>query len=65
MARNLTDVETGFLQSGRMLLHDRDSKYTVYFDRVLNETGVKTIKLPTESPNLNAYAERFVRTIKE
>ena len=60
-----TDPETGFLKPGMLLLHDRDTKYTAHFCRLLNETGIKTLKLPAESPNLNAYAERFVKTIKE
>lgn len=64
-ARNLTDPETGFLKEKDILIHDRDSKYTSHFCRTLNESGVETKKLPPESPNLNAYAERFVRTIKE
>ena len=65
MARNLSDPETGFLKPGMLLLHDGDGKYTAHFDRLLNESGVETKKLPPESPNLNAYAERFVRTVKE
>jgi putative transposase len=65
MARNLTDPENGFLTGKTLLLHDRDTKYTAHFDRLLNESGIETPKLPAESPNLNAYAERFVRTIKE
>lgn len=65
MARNLTDPETGFLPHKSLLLHDRDDKYTAHFCRLLNEAGVKTVKLPAESPNLNAFAERFVRSIKE
>ncbi len=64
MARNLTDPETGFLEPGMMLLHDRDSKYTAHFDRILNESGVETLKLPAQSPNCNAHAERFVRSVK-
>jgi transposase InsO family protein len=32
---------------------------------MLREAGIKSVKLPPRSPNLNAYAERFVRTIKE
>ncbi len=64
-ARNLTDPEDGFLKPGMVLLHDRDTKYTANFTRILNESGVETRKLPPESPNLNAYAERFVRTVKE
>ncbi len=64
-ARNLTDPDTGFLTPGMMLLHDRDTKYTAHFDRVLNESGVETVRLPPRSPNLNAHAERFVRTVKD
>ncbi len=64
-ARNLTDPETGFLKEKDILLHDRATKYTTHFCRILNQSGVKTKKLPPESPNLNAYAERFVRTVKE
>lgn len=65
MAKNLTDPESGFLKEGMVLLHDRDTKYTSHFDRTLNESRIETIKLPPESPNLNAYAERLVRSIKE
>jgi putative transposase len=65
MARNLTDPETGFLKESMLLLHDRDTKYTAHFDRLLNESGVETLKLPARSPNLNAHAERFVRSVKE
>jgi putative transposase len=65
MARNLTEPETGFLRKGTLLLHDRDTKYTAHFDRILNESGVETLKLPARSPNLNAHAERFVRSVKE
>lgn len=65
MARNLTDPETGFLEPGMFLLHDRDTKYTAHFARLLGESGIETLKLPARSPNLNAHAERFVRTVKE
>lgn len=63
--RNLTDPETGFLKEGMFLLHDRDGKYTAHFDRLLNESGIETVMLPPRSPNCNAHAERFVRTLKE
>ena len=65
MARNLTDAVDGFLLGKRLLLHDRDPLYTTEFAHILQTTGVKSLKLPARSPNLNAYAERFVRTIKE
>ncbi len=63
-ARNLVDCEDGFLRDKRYLIHDRDTKYTHQFVRILKDSGVKNIKLPRRSPNLNAYAERFVLTIK-
>ena len=65
VARNLSDAEEGFLNGKRYLIHDRDPLFTDEFLKVLGETGVASVKLPARSPNLNAYAERFVRTIKE
>ena len=65
MARNLTDDIDGFLRNATCLIHDRDSLYTGRFDRILKSRGIKPIKLPPRSPNLNAFAERFVRSIKD
>jgi putative transposase len=65
MARNVTMEENGFLAGRRYLLHDRDSKYCPSFCRVIHAGGVKTLALPPRSPNLNAYAERWVRSVKE
>ena len=64
IARNLTDCFDGFLIGKRYLIHDRDPLYTSAFTSVLKSTGIRCIKLPPKSPNLNAYAERFVRSIK-
>ena len=64
VARNLTDVDDGFLKGARYLIHDRDPLFTRAFRGVLKYSGVRTVKLPPRSPNLNAYAERFVRSIK-
>ena len=47
------------------LIHDRDPLYTGDFLGMMAEAGVESVKLPPRSPNLNSYAERFVRTIKE
>jgi len=47
------------------LIHDRDPLFTKEFQDALLAAGVKPVKLPPRSPNLNAYAERFVRAIKE
>ena len=65
MARNLTDPGEGFLRTSRYLLHDRDPLYTDDFEEILRSSGVSPVRLPARSPNLNAYAERFVRSIKE
>jgi len=65
MARNLTDAAYGFLQGCRFLIQDRSSLFTEQFRETLRSAGVESLKLPARSPNLNAYAERFVRTIKE
>ena len=65
VARNLSDAEEGFLNGKRYLIHDRDPLFTAEFLEILKGSGVQSLKLPPCSPNLNAYAERFVRTIKE
>jgi putative transposase len=64
IGRNLTDVDDGALAGTRYLIHDRDPLFTDAFRQVLKSAGVNTVKLPARSPNLNAYAERFVRSIK-
>jgi transposase InsO family protein len=65
IARNLTDGVDGFLRRKRYLIHDRDPLYTREFLYLLADAGIESVKLPPRSPNLNAHAERFVRTIKE
>jgi putative transposase len=65
IARNLTDALDGLLTGKRYLIHDRDPLFTDDFLRTLKDAGVESVKLPPRSPNLNAYAERFVRSIKE
>ena len=64
MARNLVDALHGFLLDKRYLLLDRDPLYTQAFRQILDQAGVKTVRLPAHSPNLNAFAERFVLSIK-
>jgi Integrase core domain. len=64
IARNWTDCEDGFLLRSRYLIHDRDPLFTKAFRATLEGSGVHPIRLPSRSPNLNAYAERFVRSIK-
>jgi putative transposase len=64
IARNLTDVGGGFLRGARYLIHDRDPMFTRQFIAILKAAGVETVK-PARSPNLNAYAERWVRTVRQ
>jgi putative transposase len=65
VARNLTDAVDGMLKGKRYLIHDRDPLFTAEFLSALAEAGTKSVTLPPRSPNLNSYAERFVRSIKE
>ena len=65
IARNITDAQSGTLHAKRYLIIDRDTKYSQQFRRLVQDSGTNVIRLPPMSPNLNAYAERFVRSIKE
>ena len=51
-------------EKGSYLIKDGDTKFTAKFDEVFKSEGIKVIKLPYQSPNLNAFAERFVQSIK-
>jgi putative transposase len=62
--RHLTEAGA-FLDGTRFLLHDRDPLFSAAFREALATAGVHTVRWPPRSPNINAYAERFVRTIKE
>ena len=65
IARNVTMDEWGFLERCRYLIHDRDTKFTDSFRAIMRSGHVEPLKLPARSPNLNAYAERWVRSVKE
>lgn len=64
IARNLTDAFNGFLTGYHFIIHDRDPLFTKLFSSILKSAGIKSIRLPRNSPNLNAYSERFVKSIK-
>ena len=64
VARNLTDAEDGFLGGKRLLIHDRDPLFTEKFRHTVGAAGVRCLKLPKRSSNLNAYCESFVRSAK-
>ena len=65
VARNVTMEEWGFLSPGQYLIHDRDGKYCPAFQHIIDTAGVQRVPLSPRSPNLNAYAERWVRSVKE
>ena len=65
IGRNVTDAQSGALHAKRYLIIDRDTKYSEQFRRLISDVGTAVIRLPPRSPNLNAYAERFVRSIKD
>src|SRR5438128_1923072 len=65
MARQLTDAVDGILLGKRYLILDRDTKYNQVFRDFVKREGIEVIRLPPRSPNLNAYAERWVRGVRE
>jgi transposase InsO family protein len=64
VARNVTMEEWGFLSPGQYLIHDRDTKFCAAFQQIIDEARVERVALPPRSPNLNAYAERWIRSVK-
>ena len=65
MARNVTMEEWGCLSPGQYLIHDRDTKFCPAFQQIIDAAGVMRVPLPPWSPNLNAYAECWIRSVKE
>jgi len=65
MARNVTDEGFGFLRGMRYLLHDRDTKFCAAFLDILRSSGIQPLALPPRSPNLNAFSERWVCSIRQ
>ena len=65
VARNLTDSESSLLAHQSYLLHDRDTKFCLGFRSILLDEGLQPLRLPARSPNLNAFAERWVRSVKQ
>ena len=65
IARNLSDEFDGFLRNHKFLIMDRDPKFTEAFRNALDRAGIEPVRCPLRAPRCNAYAERFVRSIKE
>ena len=65
LMRHATDAEDGFLRHIRFLIHARDPRFRPAVRDPLPPADVTPLRLPARSPNLNAYTERFVRTIKD
>jgi hypothetical protein len=64
-ARNLIiDLAERGHQQPRFLIHDRDSKFSRAFDDVFRSEDTIVIRTPIQAPNANAYAERWVRTVR-
>jgi putative transposase len=64
IARNLTDCQDGFLTAKRFLIIDRDALFSARFKAILESSGIEVLLTAYRAPNMNAFAERFVRSIK-
>jgi putative transposase len=65
VGRTLTTADDGVLVGHRVLICDRDAKWSSPVRQCLGEAGIRVSQTPFQAPNANAYAERFVRSIKE
>jgi len=64
VCRNLTDCEDGFLKDASHLIVDRDTSFIAMREFLEENTDTEIVLLPPKSPNLNAYMERWFRSLK-
>jgi transposase InsO family protein len=65
IVRSLTMADDGVVQASQVLICDRDRKWSSDVRRGLHDAGIRVVLTPAPAPNANAYAERFVWSIKE
>ena len=64
VGRTLTAADAGMLGGHRVLICDRGTTWSTAVRRLLGDAGIRVVQTPYQAPNANAYAERFVRSIK-
>jgi transposase InsO family protein len=64
VTRTLTAADDGWLVGHRVLICDRDTKWSAPVRARLGDAGIRVVQTPFQAPNANAYSERFVRSIK-
>lgn len=65
MARNVTACDEPFFSNRKYLIMDNDKNFTRQYQRIFRASGIQIQKIPPYSPNLNAYSERWIRSIRE
>src|SRR5688572_30721241 len=65
VGRTLTMADDGLLRAHRVLICDRDAKWSEAVRRLLSDSGIRVVQTPWRAPNANAHAERFVRSIEQ
>jgi transposase InsO family protein len=64
IARNLSEARENKVNQIKYLVHDRDKRFCAVFDEVFRAEGINILRTPWRAPRANAYAERFIRTVR-
>jgi putative transposase len=64
IARNLSEARENRANQIKYLVHDRDKRFCAVFDEVFRAEGINILRTPWRAPRANAYAERFIRTVR-